>query len=377
MRRRAHLFMAIAVSAILAVSLPAGADDTVSLGMRDIGSFPVVHGQEHPLVYKHGATYRMSVSVVGSNHDRVNRVRVLIGGIEVSGHAGRPTGPIDPGAGPGGRPRGVFYDLNVPMTVRDLCGAAEATAEAVYRDERVVRAASGKRIYIDCRPPTLRVESPTSGLCIKLGDGFSLRMTATDDAGIGNLVADFGRLGRYGPGPTVLNFPPPKTTVPFTYSILPQEHHGNGPVMVRVEATDWFGGKASTELSIVLDGKVPPTIGVNHPHNGQRFSTLEPITVEGPASDPGCGLDRVEIRARPAGTRDPFRVLMTVRTFPPEGGYRVTLPPGSLAPGRWDLNAAAFARTRRPWGDVWIGPEIEVFRPIGLRPLPPAPPRKP
>lgn len=146
--------------------------------------------------------------------------------------------------------------------------------------------------------------------------------------------------------------------------------------MVRVEALDWRSGRASTELSIVLDGKVPPTIGVNYPYYGQRFSTLEPITVEGPASDPGCGLDRVEIRARPAGTRDPFRVLMTVRTFPPEG-YRVTLPPGSLAPGRWDLNAAAFARTGRAWGDVWIGPEIEVFRPIGLRPLPPAPPRKP
>jgi hypothetical protein len=129
-------------------------------------------------------------------------------------------------------------------------------------------------------------------------------------------------------------------------------------------------------LSIILDGKVPPTIGMSHPNHGQRFSTLEPITVEGAASDPGCGLDRVEIGARPAGTRDPFRVLMTVRTFSPEG-YRVTLPPESLAPGKWDLRAKAFAKTGRAFGDVWFGREIEVFRPIGLRPLPLAPPRKP
>lgn len=246
----------------------------------------------------------------------------------------------------------------------------------MYRDGRVVRAASGKRVYIDCSPPTLRIESPTSGLCVKLGDSFTLQMTATDDVGIGNLTADFGRLGRYGPGPSVLNLPPPKSTVPFTYSILPRESDGHGPIMVRVEAMDWFGGRANTEFPIILDGNVPPTVGMRFPNQGQRFSTLEAITVEGAAADPGCGLDRVEIGARPAGTRDPFRVLMTVRTFSPEG-YRVTLPPESLAPGRWELRAAAFARTGRSFGYAAFGREIEVFRPIGLRPLPLAPPRKP
>lgn len=391
MRRRAHLFMAVAVTAVLAASLPAGAEDTVSLRINRYSSPPVryVSPSEDPPVYKHGVTYGgMSVDVVGPDHDKVNRVRVLIGGVEVSGHAGRPTGPIDPGGGAGGRPRGAFYDLHVPMNVRDLCGATEATAEAVYRDERVVRAASGKRIYIDCRPPTLRIESPTRLLCVKYRETVRLQITATDDVGLMSLEADLGRLGHFRPYPERF-FPAPKSTFSFTESFYTELGHGSGEVIVRVEVTDWAGGRVTTEFPIVLDGRVPPTITMSRPYGGQRISTGEPIVVEGLASDPGCGLDRVEIGARRAGRIDlRFQVLMTVRALSPEG-YRVSLPPETLAPGRWELGVTAFAKTGRSFG---LGREIEVFRPSpaptipGIRPtippfplrLPqPVPPRKP
>ena len=89
MRKVAVLLMAAFMAILLGITLPVWADDTVSLGVRDLGGFPIVHGQEHPLVFKHDATYRMTVSVVGPDHDKVNQIRVLIGGREASGRAGR------------------------------------------------------------------------------------------------------------------------------------------------------------------------------------------------------------------------------------------------------------------------------------------------
>ena len=367
MIRDGHLLMMTLVTIILAAVLPAEAIDTLTL-IIPAGAFPATH-ETYGIFYRPTDTLRMTVRVVGSDYERVERVRIMAGATELVAASSR-TG-LSRDRGLSAPPTGAFYELSVPM--RGACGTTDILAEALYRGGRAIRS-PGKRVTVDCTPPTLRVESPTSGQCVKLVDGFALRMTATDEIGIAQLTANFGVLGRY--GPSGLDRFPLRPTVTFTYSIQPRETDGPGPVTVRVEALDWGGGRASTELSIILDGKIPPTIGIRHPDHGQRFSTLEPITVEGPASDPGCGLDRVEIRARPAGTREPFRVLMTVRIIPPEG-YRVTLPPGSLAPGRWDLNAAAFARTGRAFGDVWFSKEIEVFRPIGLQPLPPATPRRP
>ena len=355
------------VSIGLAAVLPAGAVDTLSITVPG-GVFPTAH-ETYGIFYRPNDMLRMTVRVMGSDYERVERVRIMAGATELAAASSR-TG-LSRDRGLSAPPTGAFYEINVP--IRGACGTTEILAEALYRGGRAIRSPA-KRATVDCTPPTLRVESPTSGQCVKLGDGFALRMTATDDIGIAQLTANFGVLGRY--GPSGLDRFPLRPTVTFMYGIEPRETDGHGPVMVRVEAFDWSGGRAGTEFPIVLDGKVPPTIGMGHPNHGQRFSTLEPILVEGVARDPGCGLDRVEIGARPAGKREPFRVLMTVRTFSPEG-YRVTLPRESLAPGKWDLRAAAFAKTGRAFGDVWFGREIEVFRPIGLRPLPPALPRKP
>lgn len=365
MRQRRHLVGAALILAVLGAALPARAEDTVSLdGIRGVATTTPEHG----FFFKLAEPVRLTAHVIGSNYDNLDRVRVLAGSVEVGSATSRTGTTLDPVRGRDAPPIGAFYDITVSW--RGVCGPTEIYAEAVYRDGRAIRS-PGKRATLDCSPPTLRVESPTSGLCVKLGDSFNLQMTATDDLGVAYLVAEFDRLGRY--GPSTLDRPPLQRTVTLNYSIEPHEAHGHGPVMVRVEAVDWGGGRAHAEFPIVLDGNVPPTIDMRYPNHRQRFSTLESILVEGAARDPGCGLDRVEIGARSAGTMEPFRVLMTVRTFSPEG-YRVTLPPESLAPGKWDLRAAAFTRTGRAFGNADFRREIEVFRPIGVRPLSPLPP---
>jgi hypothetical protein len=364
-----HSMIAALVLIALAGVRPAWATDMVTLLLPG-GVFPTAH-ETYGIFYRPSDTLIMTVRVMGSDYERVERVRILARPKEASpfdsfqelAAASSRTG-LSHDRGLDRPPTGAFYEINVPT--RGACGTTDIVADTVYRGGRTIRSPA-KRATVDCTPPTLRVDSPTSGQCVKLGDGFALRMTATDDIGIAQLTANFGVLGRY--GPSGLERVPLRPMVTFTYSIEPRETDGHGPVTVQIEAFDWGGGRASTEFRIVLDGKVPPTIGMSHPNHRQRFSTLEPILVEGAARDPGCGLDRVEIRARPAGTRDPFRVLMTVRMFSLEG-YRVTLPPETLAPGTWELRAAAFAKTGRTFGDAWFGREIEVFRPSPARTIP-------
>ena len=162
--------------------------------------------------------------------------------------------------------------------------------------------------------------------------------------------------------------------------------HPNGVINARFEAEDWTATKIGRGFQITLDGSVPPTIGMDRPTDAQLIATTEALAISGPAADPGCGLDRIEIGARRRGSSEPFRVLRTVREFPsaltriwsptPRFTYRVNLPSGSLAPGTWDLKAEAISRTGRR---AEITRSIRIV--IGLAPgsrssLPSLPPPK-
>jgi hypothetical protein len=160
----------------------------------------------------------------------------------------------------------------------------------------------------------------------------------------------------------------------FTIAVGLSDPPRSGVISAGFEAEDWVGNRLARGTTFTLDGDAPPTIGMDQPGDGQQASTVNSLTVSGPASDPGCGLDRIEIGVRQRGGSGPYRVVKTIPVrstgLPtPSFTYREVLPSGTLTPGEWELRALATSTTGR---SAAVSRHIRVTAGPGLAPAPPA-----
>ena len=375
-------------------AFPVGAQSPVSLRvLRPTGPFPTVAGGQ-AYILRQGSTLEVGINVDASNRvfrpDNVEAVWV--------GEQMRP-GEFPSAIGPRvlvGVDRGGVRRLEVRQMVRlpaDLfsCGRHNLRAVAEFKGDapsergNVASPEPATKVYLDCGPPTIEIHAPSAGACIRPGTSIDLRLTASDDVGIRSLTHDLGPLGWQ---PHLLTALEPRHA--FTISVGLSDPHRNGVISASFEAEDWAGNKLARGLTFTLDGDAPPTIGMDQPSDGQQASTASSLTISGQASDPGCGLDRIEIGLRKRGTSDAFRIVKTIRDFAsarsglptPSFAYRAELPAGTLAPGLWDLQAEAISQTGRRAGStrhvrMTAGPGLAPAPPAGQPPLPGLPPRPP
>jgi len=360
----------------------------------DSVSFVIVHPHgavpiaEPPLlgVFKQGTVGQLVVNVSGPHKRDVQQVRVSIAGGAAVVITTRTEGPIDFGGGIRATPTGDVYRATPIMLTP--CGRTEATAAAVYRGSPARVLSDSKPLYIDCSGPAVRIDAPTGGSCVRAGERLALRWTATDDLGIKRLSTNLSPLVPVAPPSFTPRSRLERTVSESAEWVGPRDRQGI--IDVTFGGEDWAGNKTGKGFLVILDGSAPPAIGIEAPSEGRQLSNVASFAVAGPAADDGCGLDRIEIGARRRGTADPFRILKTVREFPsgrpgfptPRFTYRADLPPGTLAPGLWDLKAEAISRTGRRAEAlrqirVIGGPTLAPTPPAGQPLLPPIPPQTP
>lgn len=377
----------IVLAFALAIPATAGARehiDSVSfVNFHPAGTVPI---GEPPLlgIFKQGTTAQIVVAVSGPHKGNVEQVRVSIAGGGRVIATVRTDDPIDFGSGIRGTPIGDTY-LLTPLMERP-CGRTEATARVFYRGGSDLT--DSMPLYIDCSGPALRIDAPSGGGCVRPGERLALRWTASDDLGIKRLSTNLDPLIPVSPR----SFTPLSRLEPTVSEtaewVAPHDRHG--VIDATFWAEDWVGTKVGKGFTMTLDGSAPPAIGMDQPTDGQQASTVNSLTLSGLASDPGCGLDRIEIAMRRRGTSDPYRVVKTIRDFPsahrdwPTASltYRAELSEGTLAPGVWDLRSEAISRTGRRAEvarhiRVIAGPGLAPIPPGGRPPLPGVPPRPP
>jgi hypothetical protein len=339
-------------------AFPVEAQNPVSLRvLRPTGPYPTVEGGQAHII-KRGSTLEVSVNVDDSNPVfKANDVEaVWVGEQARHGDFPSPIGPrVSVGATSGGVRRIAVSELvRLPADLFS-CGRHNLRAVAEFRGRsgNVASPEPATKVYLDCGPPTLEIDAPSGGACIRPGtlfDGIDLRIATSDDVGVKSLTHDLGPLGRQRHDLTAL-----ERTSYHNERLFERHPHRQGVISAGFEAEDWAGNRTAKGLTFTLDGDVPPTIGFDQPGEGQQVTTVDSLSVSGPATDAGCGLDRIEIGVRQRGSSGSFRVVKTIREFPsarpnlptPRFTYRADLPPGTLAPGLWDLRAEAISQTGR------------------------------
>ena len=389
--------------AVLATAAPVKASHVSLEVIRPAGRSPEV-GADRAVVVKQGSTLEAVIRVGEVPYAEAHRIgevypqqlRWLVP-VRLGTRAG-PFGPRFPvlPRTVGGEPQPITQRVNVPIDLS--CGMQELTACAIYLAP-TNGSVSGPRtgegtcgswspllpVYVDCSAPGIDVHAPSPGACIRPGESVAIRMTATDDIGVKRVFADLGPLGSRHRDLTML-----ERSVTFSSTIGMPLPHPNGVINARFEAEDWAATKIGRGFRVTLDGSVPPTIGMDRPTDAQLVTTTEALAISGPAADPGCGLDRIEIGVRQRGGSGPFRVVKTIREFPsarsglptPSFTYRAELPAGTLAPGLWDLQAEAISQTGRRAGytrhiRITAGPGLAPAPAPGRQPLPGIPSRPP
>lgn len=375
-------------------ALPVEAQSPVSLRvLRPTGPFPTSEGGQAYII-KQGSTLEVGINVDGSNRlfRPENVEAVWVGEQMRPGEFPSTIGPrVVVGVDRGGVRRLEFHTrVSLPADLfscgrHDLRTVAEFRGETPSERGNVASPEPATKIFLDCGPPTLEVHAPSGGACVRPGTGIDLRLTATDDIGIKNFTRDLGPLGRQRRELSAL-----ERTFAYNEHVVLGDPHRNGVISAGFEAEDWVGNRTAKGLTMTLDGDNPPTIGMDQPSEGQQVTTVSSLTISGPASDPGCGLDRIEIGVRQRGSSGPFRVVKTIRDFAsarsglptPSFTYRAELAAGILAPGLWDLQAEAISQTGRRAEfarhvRVTAGPGLAPAPPGGQSPLPGLPPRPP
>jgi len=336
-------------------AFPVEAQNPVSLRvLRPTGPYPTVEGGQAHII-KRGSTLEVSVNVDDSNPVfKANDVEaVWVGEQARPGDFPSPIGPrVSVGATSGGVRRIAVSELvRLPADLFS-CGRHNLRAVAEFRGRsgNVASPEPATKVFLDCGSPGLEIHAPSGGTCIRPGTNIDLRIATSDDVGVKSLTHDLGPLGRQRRELAIL-----ERTHTFTDTVRASDPHRNGVISAGFEAEDWAGNRLAKGLTFTLDGDVPPTIGFDQPGEGQQVTQVDSIAVSGQASDPGCGLERIEIGARRRGTSDPYRIVKAIREFPsarsglptPRFTYRADLPPGTLAPGLWDLRAEAISQTGR------------------------------
>lgn len=344
---------------MLGAALPVKAQSPVSLLVRSSMLRSLTIEGERGQIIRRGETLEVTVKVDQSNPAfKLNDVEAVWVGEQA--RPGDFPSPIGPRVSV--NPTGVHHYLSyVSERVRlpaELfsCGRHNLRAVAEFRgataSERgnVASPEPATKVYLDCGPPTLEIHLPSGVACIRPGTGIELRLTVTDDIGIKSLTQDLGALGRQRLPVTTL-----ERTFPYNEYHVLRDPHRNGVISAGFEAEDWADNRTAKGFTFTLDGDVPPTIGFDQPGEGQQVTTVDSLSVSGPAADAGCGLDRIEIGVRRRGTSDKYRIVKAIREFPsarsglptPRFTYRADLPQGTLAPGLWDLRAEAISHTGR------------------------------
>jgi hypothetical protein len=371
--------------AMLGAALPAKAQSPVSLRVHlPTGPFPTIEGGQAYII-KRGSTMEVWVNVDDSNPAlRPNNVEAVWAGEQVRSHEFPsrigPRVSIPPTSG-GVRRLAVNERVRLPADLFS-CGRHNLRGVAEFRGTgNVASPEPATKVFLDCGSPGLEIQAPSGAACIRPGAGIDLRLTATDDIGIKRVTRDLGALGRRQRDVTAL-----ERTFAYNERLAVGDPHRNGVISAGFEVEDWAGNRTAKGVTFTLDGDVPPTVGMERPSEGQQLATVDAVHVTGPAADPGCGLDRIEIAARRRGTSDLFRVVKTIRELPagpvgfptPGFTYRGDLPPGTLAPGVWDLKAEAISRTGRRAEvirhiRVIAGPTLAPSPPGAHQPVPTVP----
>ncbi|MBI4381337.1 MAG: hypothetical protein HY574_09120 [candidate division NC10 bacterium] len=367
-------------------AFPVEAQSPVSLRvLLPGGPFPTVEGGPTRIM-KQGSTVEVRINVDGSNprFHPDNVEAVWVGEQRMPSEFPSRIGPrvsIPPTRGDVRR-TAVSEPISLPAELFS-CGRHNLRAVAEFRGRHanIASPEPATTVFLDCGPPGLEIHAPSGGACIRPGTGIDLRLTASDDIGIKGLTRDLGPLGRQHREPTTL-----ERTFALSERVAVGDPHRNGVISAGFEAEDWAGNRLAKGLTFTLDGDVPPTIGMERPSDGQQVTQVDSIAVSGQAADPGCGLDRIEIGARRRGTSDPYRIVKAIREFPPARSglptprftYRADLPPGTLAPGLWDLRAEAISQTGRRAESarhirVIGGPTLALSAPGGRESLPGVP----